>query len=159
LLTILAPFGYSLFNLWLILSQAKKFTSGYFFLDPGTFVDIILGGNKELRDMEIKPVIIGERIRDKRSERGLSQKALAEMVGISPPAINRFEKGIKAPSIDTLAKLAKALGVSADFLLGSGADDEIFVDDEVKDAFKEFKQLSPENRQHILQNIHFLKAR
>jgi transcriptional regulator with XRE-family HTH domain len=109
--------------------------------------------------MEINQVIIGERIRSKRSERGLTQKALAELVGISPPAINRFEKGIKVPSIDTLAKLAKILGVSTDFLLGSGADDDIFVDEEVKDAFKEFKQLSPENRQQILQNIHFLKTR
>lgn len=109
--------------------------------------------------MEINQEKIGVRIRSKRSEIGLSQKALAEAVGVSPPAINRFEKGIKLPSIDTLAKLAKALGVSADFLLGSAADDDIFVDDEVKDAFKEFKQLSPENRQHILQNIHFLKTR
>jgi transcriptional regulator with XRE-family HTH domain len=109
--------------------------------------------------MEINQAIIGERIRKKRLERGLSQKALAEAVGVSPPAINRFEKGIKVPSIDTLAKLAKTLGVSADFLLGSGADDGIFVDDEVKDAFKEFKQLSPENRHQILQNIHFLKSR
>jgi transcriptional regulator with XRE-family HTH domain len=109
--------------------------------------------------MEINQEIIGTRIRKKRSERGLSQKALAEAVGVSPPAINRFEKGIKTPSIDTLAKLAKVLGVSTDFLLGSGAEDDIFIDDEVKDAFKEYKQLSLENRQQILQNIHFLKTR
>jgi transcriptional regulator with XRE-family HTH domain len=109
--------------------------------------------------MEINQKKIGDRIRSKREKNGLSQKALAEAVGISPPAINRFEKGIKVPSVDTLAKLAKSLGVSTDFLLGAGADDEIFVDDEVKDAFKEFKRLSPENRNNILQNIHFLKNR
>ena len=109
--------------------------------------------------MEINQEKVGKRIRGKREERGLSQKALAEAVGISPPAINRFEKGIKAPSIDTLAKLAKVLGVSTDFLLGSGEEDDIFVDEDVKDAFKEFKKLSPENRQHILQNIQFLRTR
>ncbi|WP_020677334.1 helix-turn-helix domain-containing protein [Geopsychrobacter electrodiphilus] len=103
--------------------------------------------------------MIGTRMRAKRLEMKLSQKALAEIIGISPPAINRLEKNIKAPSVDTLTKLAKALGVSTDFLLGSGEEDAIFVDDEIKDAFQEFKQLSPDNRQQILQNIHFLKTR
>ena len=109
--------------------------------------------------MGINQEIIGARIKSKRVEREITQKALAEEVGISPPAINRFEKGIKTPSIDTLTKLAKTLGVSTDFLLGSGAEDDIFVDDDVKDAFKDFKELSPENRLQILQNIHFLKTR
>jgi transcriptional regulator with XRE-family HTH domain len=107
--------------------------------------------------MEVNPQVIGVRIRQKRLEGGLSQTALAEKIGVSPPAINRFEKGIKTPSIETLAKLAKALGASTDFLLGAGSENDVFLDEELRNAFRDFKQLSQEKRQYILQNIQFLK--
>jgi transcriptional regulator with XRE-family HTH domain len=107
--------------------------------------------------MEVNPQVIGARIRQKRLEGGLSQTGLAEKIGVSPPAINRFEKGIKTPSIETLAKLAKALGASTDFLLGAGSENDVFLDEELRNVFRDFKQLSQEKRQYILQNIQFLK--
>jgi Predicted transcriptional regulators len=109
--------------------------------------------------MEVDPQVIGSRIKIKRVEAGLSQKELAQAIGVSPPAINRFEKGIKSPSIETLAKLASSLGVSSDYLLGAIADGDVFVDEAVMDAFKSFKALSYKDRQQIIQNIHFLKSR
>lgn len=60
-----------------------------------------------------------ERIGDLRSGKGLSQKQLAEMIGIAPSQLSRIENGeIKNISSDILIKLAKALYVSTDYILG-----------------------------------------
>lgn len=56
------------------------------------------------------PGSIHERIGDLRTSRGLQQKELAELVGISPSQISRIETGeSKNITADTIAKLAKAL--------------------------------------------------
>ena len=65
------------------------------------------------------PGTIHERIGDLRTSKGLQQKELAELVGISPSQVSRIETGeSKNITADTIAKLAKALNVSADYILG-----------------------------------------
>lgn len=63
---------------------------------------------------------IGERLRRVRKERGLSQRQLAEP-GVSYAYISRIEAGSRRPSVTALRKLARKLGVSADYL-ESGVD-------------------------------------
>lgn len=108
--------------------------------------------------MQIDQKLMGNRMKKKRTELGLSQKDLAEQVEVTPPAINRFEKGEKSPSIDTLVKLAKILGVSTDYLLGTESDDDIFIDKDISGAFKDFKLLTTEHRHMVLANIKFFKS-
>jgi len=57
-----------------------------------------------------------------RSERGLSQAALAKKVGVVQSAISQFESGAVQPAIDTLERLADALNVPVSELLTSQAD-------------------------------------
>jgi Zn-dependent peptidase ImmA (M78 family)/DNA-binding XRE family transcriptional regulator len=52
-----------------------------------------------------------ERIRRARERQGLTGKALAEKVGVTPSAISQFEAGVVRPDLDTLVRLALALGV------------------------------------------------
>jgi transcriptional regulator with XRE-family HTH domain len=47
-----------------------------------------------------------------RVEHGLTQAALAQLVGMKQPAIARLEGGDHEPSVATLARLARALDVS-----------------------------------------------
>lgn len=54
---------------------------------------------------------IGEIVRKARSEKGLSQKQLAELAGVDQPAISRIENGQRGPGIDAQTKVATALGV------------------------------------------------
>ena len=54
---------------------------------------------------------IGERIREIRNERGLTQKTLGEKAGIAEPTIRRYELGKLNPKIDTAKKIAAALNV------------------------------------------------
>lgn len=56
---------------------------------------------------------LGERVRHLREERGLSQRELAEKIGSTQPAIARLEAGGVAPSIQTLERIAAALGESS----------------------------------------------
>lgn len=46
-----------------------------------------------------------------RVEHGLSQRALAQRLGMKQPAISRLEAGEVTPSIDTLARLSRGLGL------------------------------------------------
>ena len=59
-----------------------------------------------------------ERLRRAREARGLSQLDLAKKTGLQPAAISHFETGQRSPSFENLRKLADALSLSVDYLLG-----------------------------------------
>jgi transcriptional regulator with XRE-family HTH domain len=60
----------------------------------------------------------GQRLRQTRIKGGLSQSDLEEISGIPKARLSRYENGHVAPSIQTLERLATALGVSEASLLG-----------------------------------------
>lgn len=109
--------------------------------------------------MELDPKVIGERIKKKRQELKLSQRELAEEIEVTPSAINQYEKGDKVPSSEKIIKLAKILGISSDYLLGVTDEEDIFLDASVTMAFKAFKELGPNDRNNIVENINFLRER
>jgi transcriptional regulator with XRE-family HTH domain len=61
---------------------------------------------------------IGDRIRDARMARGLSQKQLARALGITHQSVNKYELANVELSIARLLALAEVLGVSPAFLIG-----------------------------------------
>ncbi|MDR3154504.1 MAG: helix-turn-helix domain-containing protein [Deltaproteobacteria bacterium] len=63
---------------------------------------------------------IGSRMAQRRKELGLSQANLGKVLGLSSKAVCNYEVGRREPDMDTLAKLAKNLKCSADWLLGTG---------------------------------------
>jgi len=62
--------------------------------------------------------MFGQRLRLARREAGLSQSKLEMPSGIPKARLSRYENGHVLPSIGTLGRLAKALGVSEAALLG-----------------------------------------
>lgn len=60
----------------------------------------------------------GNRLREARVEAGLSQSELEERSGIPKARLSRYENGHVEPSIQTLARLSRALNVSEASLLG-----------------------------------------
>lgn len=58
-----------------------------------------------------------ERLKELRQEKGLTQKQIADLFGISRISVVYWEQGSE-PDYDTLIKLAKFFDVSVDFLLG-----------------------------------------
>lgn len=54
-----------------------------------------------------------------RTQRGLSQKAVADGVGCSPTVYSRYENGERQPSIEMLISLSKFFGTSVDCIIGN----------------------------------------
>jgi transcriptional regulator with XRE-family HTH domain len=61
---------------------------------------------------------IGRRLAAARMERGLSQAIVARIAGLAPAYLSRIENGRVHPTLRTAAKVATALRVSLDDLLG-----------------------------------------
>lgn len=61
--------------------------------------------------------LLGNRIRIAREKKGITQEELAERVNISPSHISVIERGVKTARIDTVARIANELDVSADYLM------------------------------------------
>ncbi|RJO62941.1 MAG: XRE family transcriptional regulator [Dehalococcoidia bacterium] len=59
---------------------------------------------------------IGDRINAKRLELGLTQKDLAQALGLTPQHISAIEKNHRLLSLDMLWKIAEQLGVTTDYL-------------------------------------------
>lgn len=60
---------------------------------------------------------LGRRIAALRREKELTQDALAEVLGVSPQAVSKWENDQTCPDISLLPKLAQELGVTVDELL------------------------------------------
>lgn len=60
----------------------------------------------------------GNRLKQKRKIAGLTQKQLAEKVGLSEQAIRMYELGKREPSADVIKRIGKALNVAPESLRG-----------------------------------------
>ncbi len=61
---------------------------------------------------------VGKRLLDCRKALNLTQKQVADVLGVAQPVYQRFEKGIFECNYDQLVKLSDLFGVSVDYLLG-----------------------------------------
>lgn len=55
--------------------------------------------------------LLGEAVRARRKKAKFSQEKLAEKADLSTVFISRVERGKESPSVDSLVKIARALGV------------------------------------------------
>ena len=62
-------------------------------------------------------VTFGERVRARREKLGWSQVTLAEKLDMHQPDVCDLEKGRHAPTLETVERVAKVLGVSAKSLI------------------------------------------
>ncbi len=82
--------------------------------------------------------MLGERIRQLRAGRGISQVELADALGVTKQSVSNWENNNIQPSIDMLLKLSAYFSVSTDSLLGM--DDRTYL---------EVTGLSEEKLRHI----------
>ena len=62
-------------------------------------------------------IAMGERVRKRRRELGMTQERLAELAAISISYVGHIERGEKKASVETVVTLCDCLNVSADYLL------------------------------------------
>lgn len=63
-----------------------------------------------------------------RTQKGLSQIALAHQLGVSKSVISSYENGLHLPPYDVLVRMSRIFGVSTDYLLGAQGSRTINVD-------------------------------
>ena len=61
---------------------------------------------------------IGIKIKELRTEKGVSQATVAEAVGVNKRAVIFWEQGVNEPKASYIARLATYFEVSSDYLLG-----------------------------------------
>lgn len=63
-------------------------------------------------------IILGERLRELRLERGLTQKEVANALGVNSVTYLHYEKEQREPPLKLLADMARFYGVTVDYLIG-----------------------------------------
>lgn len=98
-----------------------------------------------------------QRLIKSRQIRGLKQADLARSAGIPPSAISHFEAGERKPSFETLRRLAEALGVTIDFLLGRIDQTQGLAD--ADPLYRGFQEMNDEDRKLTRDFMEMLKNR
>jgi len=104
---------------------------------------------------------VATRIKDRRITLGVTQTQLAKTADLTPAAISQFESGARKPSFDALSRLAEALRVTTDYLLGKkqfGYED-LLADPRVSVMFRGMMELSESDKDAMLEFYQFLKSR
>lgn len=86
---------------------------------------------------------MGNRIRNLRIAKGLTQEQLGDIVGLQKSAIAKYENG-KTENMkrSVIQAMAKALGVSPSYLMGFEDDTGYYVDSEAAELAKEIANRS-----------------
>ena len=63
---------------------------------------------------------IGERIKRYRIIKGMSQKELAQRLGVSVSRVSNWESGLNRPDVDIFAEICNVLDVKPNLILGIG---------------------------------------
>ncbi|HEY0576458.1 MAG TPA: XRE family transcriptional regulator [Pseudonocardia sp.] len=81
----------------------------------------------DVRDDDQLNQLVGATVRALREKAGLSMRALAASAGVSQPFLSQVERGVSAPSMSTVYRLASALGVVPGDLLPTLPPDPVTV--------------------------------
>lgn len=73
---------------------------------------------------------LGKRITNARKKLDMNQKELAEKCGITEATLSRYENELREPKGEVVVKIANALDVSTDYLLGRTDNRNLTVKDE-----------------------------
>lgn len=95
---------------------------------------------------------VNENIRRIRLEKGLSQKEVAEACGTVPQTITAYESGRANPKPATVAKIAKALGVSAAEIYGMTENEQISAEHDPATAAAIYHSIFIENGGEIAED-------
>lgn len=87
------------------------------------------------------------RLKEIRQKQNLTQKDVAEMLGISRSSYTNYETGKREPDLTTLSKMSDIFHVSTDYLLGKSNDDAEIERESIFYRFsKEAKELNIDER-------------
>jgi transcriptional regulator with XRE-family HTH domain len=101
---------------------------------------------------EENSINFGERLKQLRMQKGLSQVDLAKLAKVNSNHISRYERGDSKPTAKYLKILAECLGVSTDYLYDGQEEDAAFADFKDRDLlvlFKKVENLSDKDKEMV----------
>ncbi len=99
---------------------------------------------------KLKNMSLPARLIQLRKDKGLTQQAMAEAIGIHVNSLKKYESGQTQPSLEVIKKIATALHISTDFLLFE--EHERGPNDELVLQFEAISELSSDE-QHIVKEV------
>lgn len=89
---------------------------------------------------------IGKQIADLRKKQGISRDELGKQVGASGAVIGRYEREEITPSVEIANKIAKALGISLDYLVGNT---DLEITDNLMRRIKEVAKMTDKDKDYV----------
>ena len=101
---------------------------------------------------------IGKRISEYRKKKNLKQDELAEMLGVSPQAVSKWENDLSCPDISLLPELSRILGISIDEIVQGKKEEPLVTvlpENERKDIDKMMLRIVVESKDgdHVRVNL------
>lgn len=101
---------------------------------------------------------LNKRLKEERSNKGLSQQKLAELTQTHYSNIGRYERGDAKPSAEVLSRISQVLEVSPDYLINGSLEDKAnnsITDQELLNQFKKVEKF-PNDKKKLVKE--FLNA-
>lgn len=92
----------------------------------------------------------GERYKHALKSRGMSQTELSSSTGLSTTQLSRYRNDKRLPDVTSLAKIARGLNVSTDFLLGLSPVMDYSLDERSKILLRCYQEASEQQRKKLL---------
>lgn len=105
--------------------------------------------NGVMKGGEVNMGTFGQRLRELRNQRGISQNELSKHIGVSKSSVNMYERDEREPGFETLEAIADFFNVNMDYLLGRESRKNISIDtSEVDNIISRFdaRQLSDSSK-------------
>ena len=99
--------------------------------------------------------MLGEKIKQLRTDRDMTQKDLASQLGLTPKMVSFYELGQRTPPVDIVKKICAVYNVSSDFLLGipdapaKPSPVPLDLTDAERAHLERYRQLTEENRKTV----------
>lgn len=111
-----------------------------------------------VQDHEFR-VQFGQRLKALRKQKGLTQKDLAERVGVRQAQLNKYEGGTNAPALEKVVELAEVLDVTVDYLLsGDQSAPKPLHNVRLWDRFKTLQELPKDDLESVIKVLDALIA-
>jgi len=101
-------------------------------------------------------MLVGERLADLRKDKGLQQKELAAIIGVSERSVSLYERELSSPNDDVKIKIARYFNVSLDYLMGLTSYEISF---DHRDYIALPDGYVPEMKRELLNHLELLKIK
>lgn len=92
-----------------------------------------------------------EKVRNLMINRGINQKQLSQLSGITESSVSRYLRSERRPRLDIVVNFAKAFGVSTDYLLDDGEESETSAYETISTAIaRKGGELTPEEKNKLI---------